>query len=222
MKSTGYVFKSRDYIGSAEPPATALEDESRFGNDGVFKGDGSPDWVLNPAGLWVAEFDGDDNIILPSVGFPIGNLPWTMECWVKVTTVPTSGDYDGIVFHGTATAEQGLLIYVLDVSGTPYFYASNLTANTLVGTTEVIVNTWYHLVFTHDGTTQRFYVNGVEEGNTATITIGIVLDACRIGSFGASSQYLIGQVGKMRIRHGASPVEVAAAHYQAERHWFGI
>lgn len=67
FKSTGLVFKSRDYIGSVEPPATVLEDESRFGNNGSMT-TAKPDLVQLPSGLWVFSYNGTDAVV------DVGNL----------------------------------------------------------------------------------------------------------------------------------------------------
>ena len=61
MKSTGLVFKSRDYIGSAEPPATVLEDEIRGHNGSMTTG--KPDLVQLPSGLWVYSYNGADAVV---------------------------------------------------------------------------------------------------------------------------------------------------------------
>jgi len=61
MKSTGLVFKSRDYIRSAEPPATVLEDEIR-GHHGSMT-TGKPDLVRHSSGLWVFSYNGTDAVV---------------------------------------------------------------------------------------------------------------------------------------------------------------
>ncbi|MBA7662294.1 hypothetical protein ES703_70322 [subsurface metagenome] len=42
MKTTGLVFSMRSYTGEVSPPATVLEDESRYGSNGDFKSSGHP------------------------------------------------------------------------------------------------------------------------------------------------------------------------------------
>lgn len=62
MKVTDYGFTARLYRGDSTPP-DALEDISRYSNDGSFKGAGEPDWIQMPSGLWVMSFDGSDDVI---------------------------------------------------------------------------------------------------------------------------------------------------------------
>ena len=70
-KATGYAFKSRDYIGSVEPPATVLEDESRFGNNGSMV-TAKPDLVQLPSGLWVFSYNGTDAVVdVGDIGRPV-------------------------------------------------------------------------------------------------------------------------------------------------------
>ena len=56
MKTNGAILLPREYRTSGTPP-DALEDTSRHGNDGVFKGAGEPAWTRLSSGLWILQPD---------------------------------------------------------------------------------------------------------------------------------------------------------------------
>jgi len=106
MKSTGIVFEGQRYwsLDSTEPPATALADVSRFGNDGSMTAS-KPDWVKLSSGLWVMSFNGADAVV------DVGNIGQNMKtflAWIYPddNTTRSIADFDG----GTISLE-------LDASG---------------------------------------------------------------------------------------------------------
>jgi hypothetical protein len=65
-----------------------------------------------------------------------------------------------------------------------------------LGTTSLTVGRWYQTVVTHDGSTCRFYVNGVPDGTasftmTATAYTNLLADP--------SGEHLVGAMGGMRV-----------------------
>ncbi len=225
MKSTGLVLSSRDYIGSAEPPATVLEDESRFGNDGAFLSDGNPDWVLNEAGLWVMRFGGDDRI---SFGNPASlkiDQIITIEAWVKTSSETLQTVVDK---YGTA-AGGGAYYFYITSNGNLGFLSYDGTSLISEFTTgfDVIDGAWHHIAIVVNNTaeTADFYADAVVEaetftagnawGNAHSLYIGY-------RNKGGSEDYLTGDLVMVRIYNYALSAEGIAAHYQAERHWFGV
>jgi glutamine amidotransferase PdxT len=76
---------------------------------------------------------------------------------------------------------------------------------TVTGTTKLPLNTWTHIASTYDGTTMRFYVNGVQVSTFATTgSITATTNPFRIGgSTALGSQYFTGLIDEVRIYNRA-------------------
>src|SRR5690606_27016875 len=79
------------------------------------------------------------------------------------------------------------------------------TNRTLNGTSKLQTNTWTHIASTYDGTTFRFYVNGVQVNSmSATGNIPATTNMLRIGGSPAlGSQYFAGLIDEVRIYNRA-------------------
>jgi hypothetical protein len=82
----------------------------------------------------------------------------------------------------------------------------------------VVLNTWTHLVGTFDGSTVRFYVNGVLAGSAST---GFSVNAQRPlriaagATEGAANSWLPGRVDEVSVYGAALPAARVQAHYSA-------
>ena len=224
MKATGYVLKSRDYIGSAEPPATVLEDESGRGNNGAFKGAGEPDWVRRPSGLWVSRFDGtDDEIVVPDAPSLDITKAITLEAWVKADTLPLDGVLGSYEIFRKSSAymlgwysDGGTINYLRLHCWGPGAIATWNTSNFSTGV-------WHHIVGTYDRVNGKLYVDGVERDSNADDTaISTSANDLGIGSDGVSGGEFDGDMVMHRIRNYALSAEVIAARFQSKKHWFGV
>ncbi|HZM27048.1 MAG TPA: LamG domain-containing protein, partial [Gemmatimonadales bacterium] len=78
------------------------------------------------------------------------------------------------------------------------------------GTAAVPLNAWTHLAATHDGTTLRLYVNGVQVGSRAVA--GALLTstgALRIGGNSIWGEFFQGRIDEVRVYNRAlSPSEI--------------
>jgi len=137
-------------------------DSSGNGNDGTVMGD--PQWVDGNLGR-ALEFDGDgDYVDLPQLPEQT-NQPLSFTAWIKWggSTATPRGIWG---YTNTATVNchfeiraAGMRLRLGDINKT--------------GMTNPPVNQWAFVGFTYDGTTERYYLNGVEvgslAGNTGTI-----------------------------------------------------
>lgn len=227
MKSTGLVFKSRDYIGSAEPPAIVLEDESRFGNDGAFLGDGEPDWVQLSSGLWVMSFDDtDDEVALgtdPSL-YILGDI--TVLAWVYFTG--TASNEPHIYHNGNAEAGGTLMrvgstnkVRFLHNVGSDLYYLVELASNSITS------SVWTHVVLTYEGaiTTLSGYLDGVLKGTDTTTSAGTTAQVePKIGAPAsvAAVRHWGGYITLIRIYNYTFSASQIKKIFEAERHWFGV
>ena len=97
---------------------------------------------------------------------------FTITMWAKFDTFPSSSAGEAILQKGDQSSNRayGLSIYntggntntqmLLSTNGSGWF-------NTLKGSTNLSVATWYHISATYDGTTVKLYLDGVLDGSEA-------------------------------------------------------
>lgn len=218
MKSTGYVFKSRDYTGSAEPPATVLEDESRFGNDGTFEGDGQPNWVRNKYGLWVLDFDGDNDIVNcgndPSLQFSCGSM--TIEFWIAVIGAGYDenfiGKYDGggVGWYSSIRPDSNTISWRPE--GGILYLALGV---------DIDDGNLHQVVIAQEGTVAKLSTDGVYRDSWAGCYQNIsTVQPFTIG--GVVGQFAVCRMVGVRLRNYPLSSEVVAARFQEQKHWVGV
>jgi len=124
-----------------------LRDSSGNNNQGAIHG---AKWVRSGAG-YALQFDGQGNYVDCGAG-PSLDLtgPLTLQLWAQ----PTAANRGEPGIAGKFFESYAMTYY-----GNAFFYISS-GGNNVSGPTKI--NTWSHLTATFDGTTMRFYVNGVE------------------------------------------------------------
>jgi hypothetical protein len=158
---------------------------------------------------------------------------FTGEIWVKPRADQTDQDYTALLSTQYWSAGQHIYPAILMRGGNNAmrveggFYSGSLwrTSSGLAANPpgfQMVADTWYHLATTYDGTNVRFYVNGVQQGNTvATTDVLLRNDAyLRIGTRwdgGVDAFGFNGLIGKVRVyEHGRSGAEVLA-NYNADK-----
>lgn len=241
MKSSGVVFSSRSYIGSAEPPATVLEDTSRFGNDGAFLSAGNPDWIQLPSGFWVMDFDGSDYVDLGSTFQSLGRTSHSWEVWVKPDDGQPAGEEDFIGNQKAGNTE--IWILSLTTAGKIQFQlrANNNDARALTNAAVFSDGQapWTQIIPVADSTIGGvgglvIYANGEVQaldaginGDTSGITFADFTPADNLyigakNNNGTDQFHLNGLMVSIRFIQYAVSAEEAAARFQANRHWFGV
>ncbi|KKU82672.1 MAG: hypothetical protein UY11_C0041G0001, partial [Candidatus Amesbacteria bacterium GW2011_GWC2_47_8] len=164
----------------------------KFGNGGIF--DGSDDYV---------EVGGATNLNLSTI---------TISAWIKPNGAQNS--YDRILEKNYTTS-----YYLgLDSTGTRFkgiFANSSAPYGTLDSSTTFSSGTWYHVVITHNGTTDVLYVNGIQEATqNNNVTLNESATIVKIGRQGpGATGYFTGSIDDVRIYNRAlSGVEVRALY----------
>jgi hypothetical protein len=102
--------------------------------------------------------------------------------------------------------------------------ASPTTIRTVLSTTSPANNTWYFYACTYDGTTQRIYVNGIEEATNSIsgTLITASFNGISMGRTFANTFGMLGLIGEQRYFDTAVTATQIDAIFQATRGKYGI
>jgi fibronectin type 3 domain-containing protein len=177
----------------------AVTDASGNGHLGTISG---ATWV--PAGRYggALSFNGTNaSVALGGVG-TFYRTGFTLEAWVQKQT----GTKNDVAVMGTWTATEsgGPMIWV-DHIATHYQLTMNQgMSNYLDSGQNPAAGVWQHLAATFNGTTARFYIDGVEVANrTVSVSIGLS-NTWRIGAYGSTpAGFFDGLIDEVRIYNRA-------------------
>ncbi|HET6994681.1 MAG TPA: Ig-like domain-containing protein, partial [Chitinophagaceae bacterium] len=201
--------------GFNENTGTLAGDNSGNNNNGTLTN--GPTW--SAAGKFGAavSFDGtDDYINIPDANSLDLTTGMTIEAWVNPTNVT---GYKTVICKENSTNN---LAYVLSANNNTSGAAnqrpnarirSGSTTTTITGTNKLVLNTWAHLACTYDGTTLRYYQNGVQVATVAvTASMTVTTNPLRIGgSVALGAQYFAGLIDEVRVYNRAlSATEIQA------------
>ena len=119
---------------------------------------------------------------------------YTFSAWIKRASDTGSAE---IIIDNRDAADDGQLLQISSTDKFECYY----NATSSVSTTSVSTNTWYHIGCSSDGTTQKLFVNGVQEdSDSLSGSIAETIDL-RIGarSFTSASNYFPGTIDDVRI-----------------------
>ncbi|OYT13464.1 MAG: hypothetical protein B6I19_04990 [Bacteroidetes bacterium 4572_114] len=123
---------------------------------------------------------------------------WTFECWINVDAV--SG-YDDFMYR------PYIFSFQVNDQNTPAgdfdidFYNRNNSAQLKTTTENLVINTWYHVAATFDGSTAKLYVNGtlVNSDNTAANWLLITNNNDLFIGARVSNNQFDGQIDEVRL-----------------------
>jgi len=143
------------------------------------------------------KFDGTgDYLNIPSSqGLNLGTGSLTVEAWVYLSAM--SGDY----FVTSSTGAGGGFFGFR--SGTDIGYGRTGIAWDYQAASGMVINNWYHVAWSRNGTSMRIFVNGSQVGATQTTSQAYDLSttSTAVGSAGATL-YLNGYIQDLRITRG--------------------
>lgn len=151
-------------------------------------------------------FDGSGDFLTcdGSSGFAFGTGDFTIEMFVRLPSV--SGNHT--LYDGRAASNNTLSPTILVSSSSLRFFAG--TANRIVGTATLAVNTWYHVALSRSGTSSKMFLNGVQDGPTFIDSLNYVIGATRPmiggGGFGngIDGNELNGWIDELRVTKGVA------------------
>ncbi len=156
-------------------------------------------------------FDGaNDEVVIPddaSMRFST-TQPMTVECWFRLNEAP------GTIHILGRTNCSSWLNYQIAISADQLlFYAPD--GNAVSTPFTPVIEQWYHVAGTDDGTTPHLFLNGVEQGTLTSFSPQNDPAPFKIGGSG-NCQHLKGQIDEVRLWNVARTVaEVNASMHQS-------
>ena len=136
-------------------------------------------------------FDGSGGGLITMAGSTSPNLgsSFTIEAWIKLSSVPTWATVAGVWAYDTGRRSWALSTY----GGKLWFATSddgnNNSGSQLTGATTLSTGQWYFVQAVLDGGTGTVYLNGVSDGTMAMETpIHQTTDSWYVGAVGSTGQ----------------------------------
>ena len=138
----------------------------------------SADYLVPNNSLQDYVFFYPNNIARISVPSRTNSSTATISLWVNYDSLGTGGLANVVIGGGTTTYWP----YLQNTSGKFHFYINTPSspAQGVVTTVDVVLNKWFHIALSDDGTNTKAYINGVPQG-TMTSVANAVFDT--IGAY---------------------------------------
>jgi len=169
--------------------------QSKFGGSSLMVPGGTGD------GLQIA----DDDI------FEFGSGDFTLETFIRFTSLPSSSTYQIIAAKGNFSGSQRGWLWGLYNDGGTYkmllSYTTNGSTFTLTYSSglSISINTWYHFAATVSSGTARYFVDGIQYGSNSYGPIFNGSDNLWICTRDSSTtQDVYGHIDDLRITKGVS------------------
>jgi hypothetical protein len=153
-----------------------------------------------------------------NAAFDFGTGDLTMEAWIYITGAPAAylGTYGGIVVSkNTDNVNLGFYLF-LTATSTAGFTGVGFTQYYSVPNAESISrsftfaqNTWYHLAVSKQSGSVKLFINGTQQGATATFTQSQLVSTAQVTTGGQSfsggyNYYFPGNISNLRIVKGTA------------------
>lgn len=143
-----------------------------------------------------AYFDGTgDYLNVTSSTLAFGTGDFTFECWFYSSIISNTQTILSFRDPNTADLGLGITLYASKVNIDTYAY------NYITGTTTLSSNTWYHVAVSRSGNSMKLFINGVQEGSTATVNFNLTNYKWNIG-YGPNG-YFTGYIDELRVSNNA-------------------
>lgn len=133
-----------------------------------------------------------------NITFGTGNFTW--EAWVYIT-IDFGSTATNIIQMGTSNADTSdVRLSVGAGTNNFWFRVGGSGGTTVQGTTIWNLNTWYHVALVRNSGSCKMYVNGTNEGSTATFTTNLASRQIGIGRITyAGTRCMPGNIDEVRI-----------------------
>ncbi len=216
FKSTGLVLNPRIYTGPTTPPA-ALEDQSRFKNNGTFT---NITQTRLPSGLWVMNFNGVSSVVDCGSSSSHAISVYTLQIWLLNTADNNADCIFGRHIGGAYTERRFAITYY---GGDLAHIVANGAASTreLGPAIPAVLNRWYSVAAVNDGTSLYLYVNGqLTSAPTAVSNFAVGASTLSIGAAIPVDRYFTGQLALPKLYNRALSATEIYKLYASEVRWF--
>jgi hypothetical protein len=97
--------------------------------------------------------------------YAYGSGDFTIEFWIRFNSLSTIANK--LIWDQRPTATQGAYPAIYGNTSQKIIYYAN-GADRCVGTTTIVVNTWYHIAVSRSSGSTKLFINGTQEGSTYT------------------------------------------------------
>ena len=162
------------YYNFNEATGTTVNDNSSNSNNGTMTNMASDDWVSNAlfAKNYALDFDGSNDYVTVADDNALDiSSSITMSAWIYPTNIANK---DGIISKRTSTENSGDWAFRLTSAAKLKLLIWDGDANngSTSSTNAISTNTWTHIAFTHDNSTNttKFYINGSLDATTTGLS----------------------------------------------------
>jgi len=193
-----------------EATSTIAYDASGNGNNGVFAG--YPKWTNGKNGN-ALQFDGKDDYLDAGTNNLNINTAMTLEAWVKFPNVGANSYY-GLISKTERTNGWQLIKNYGTSTLLFEIFEGGTNSGSLNASPAISSNQWTHVVLTIDGTSWRWFINGISSGSfTASRNLTTSAANLYIGKSRASNPFLMGFIDEPRIYNRALSAAEIKFHY---------
>jgi hypothetical protein len=184
--------------GFNEPSGTQVADASGYNNNGTLSGATRSTSGHSGGAL---SFNGSSSYVtVPDSNSLDLTTGMTLEAWVR----PTSGSGWRSVILKESSNNLAYALYSANNASRPGGWINNPSEQSVLGTAAVPLNAWTHLAVTYDGSSFRFYTNGVLVRTTSNVTaIKASTGNLRIGGNSIWGEFFSGLIDDVRIYNRA-------------------
>ena len=174
---------------------TSVRDYSGNANTGTLSATGSS-WTSAPAGITfddaaALKLDGSNgSVTLGHTNLPASTAAQTISLWFNLGS--TTGTQDFIALgDGSHGIKLGLNAGVLA--------AFTWGGTSLITATTPVAGGWHNVVYSYDGTNNRFYLDGVSVASTTTAPQSATVTVAMLGSYDGSHELFKGSIDDVRV-----------------------
>ena len=147
------------------------------------------------------------NYLLGSVPFSVSTQPYTVECFVYLSSFTAK---EAIIGATVAGGSSGFSLAISDLS-TIQTDRSGFSNNQYSLATPLTLNAWHHIVATRNASGQEtVFVDGVKTTSAYGTNVNYSGNTGYVGSFGGSAWNFTGQISQLKMTVGTNYIDPTA------------